>query len=212
MQIINFLKERLKDILATYKEMQISGDLIKNILIIPGIYILGTIILIIRNKFLGFPFYTLDFVRLTLLVVYFIISYLTYLIIEYVLLNGKRNRYLIIFLFIIPITYICVFELDIIMSLFSFLLYPIVMYFLYKKEKKPLLNEILVIFFYMTILLGIPISMGGFKGKTVYFYDDALNTKTEYIFYGIENGMYQFADKNNIYLIPIDKGYIEYKR
>lgn len=212
MQIIDFLKERLKDIWITYKEKKISEDFIKNIIIIPFIYITGTIILFIRNKSLRFPFYTLDLVQLTLLVAYFAISYLTYLLIEYVLLNGKKNIYLFIFLFLIPTIYICLFELDIIIALISFVVYPVLMYFIFQKEKKPLIIEILIMIFYTTIILGIPISMGGLKGNPVYFYNDISNIKTEYIFYGIENGIYQFADKNNIYLIPIDKGYIEYRR
>ena len=212
MKIINFLEEYLNNFLTKYKENKTNEDFIKNFLIIPFIYIIGTIILIVRNKFLGLPFYTLDFVRLTLLVVYFIISYLTYLTIVNVLSKGKKLFYLIILLFSVSLTYFCLFELSFCLSFTYFVFFPITVYLLFSKESIPLLNKIISIIFYMTIILGIPVSIGGFKGKTVYFYDDASNTKTEYVFYGIENGMYQFADKDNIYLIPIDKGYIEYKR
>ena len=93
-----------------------------------------------------------------------------------------------------------------------FILLPISFSLLFINSKIPLLNYTIIIVSYMTIVLHIPISLGGFEGQEVVFYNEMQKTDEKYTFYGIMDGMYQLTDDNNVYLIPIDKGYLKYKK
>lgn len=71
----------------------------------------------------------------------------------------------------------------------------------------------------ISIIFFITINLGGYKALNVRLvtYDDfEINSNmykdcsNEYEYFGIENGLYILKQRNKVFLIPIDSGYIEY--
>ena len=68
------------------------------------------------------------------------------------------------------------------------------------------------IILYSTLILNVPISLGGFCGQEVFFYNNDTQETEKYIYYGNYNDLYQFKRDNKIYLFPLDNGYIYYEK
>ena len=89
------------------------------------------------------------------------------------------------------------------------MLFPIIMMIIDSGYK---IINLMTIILYITLILEIPISFGGLKGQEVTYHDMESSTDKKYIYYGNYDGLYQFSDNDNIYLIPIDNGYIMYPK
>ena len=202
-----------------------------NVWIVPIIYFIGTIALIIRDKEYGLPFSPISLIQFAVIVVYVGIFLIMYTCIEYSniqlieffkrIVKKKKN---IIFQMIVQIIVHIVVML-IILSIFLFILgnmertllicisyyivFPIIIMLIDSKYKS---SNLIIIIFYITLILEIPISLGGFKGQEVLYHNISDNTENEYVYYGNYDGLYQFSDNDNIYLIPIDSGYIIYHK
>ena len=198
-----------------------------NVWIIPVIYIVGTGILLLRNKIYGLPFYPITLVQLAVIVVYLLVFLFMYSIIESLITNivisikkliKKESKeilniilYLIVLGIIMVIGYYILFVVcgnnsDIKKLLLTYyIIYPIVVVLFNNDD---VISYFVTIFVYTTLIFSIPISMGGFKGQSVLFHDIATNVEGEYIYYGNYDGLYQFRKDKDIYLIPIENGYL----
>lgn len=199
----------------------------ENVWIIPVIYIVGTGILLLRNKIYGLPFYPITLVQLAVIVVYLLVFLFMYSIIESLITNiaisikksiKKELKeilniilYLIIMGIIMVIGYYMLFVVcgnnsDIKKILLTYyIIYPIIVVLFNNDD---VISYFVTILVYTTLILSIPISMGGFKGQNVVFHDNTTNTENEYIYYGNYDGLYQFRKEKDIYLIPIENGYL----
>lgn len=200
-----------------------------NAWIIPAIYIIGTIILLFRNKIYGLPFASISIIQLSVLVVYLILFVSMFAIFEYNIIafietiknNQEKNKGIKIIgtlIWHIVLIIIASIILVVIMGesrqlffllIFYYILYPI---FTIIINKSDMITNFFAIVIYITLILQVPISMGGFKGQDVTYHSIDDNTNIEYTYFGNYEGLYQFIDKDkNIYLIPMDNGFITYK-
>lgn len=204
----------------------------ENVLIIPFIYIIGTIMLLIRNEIFQLPFCPISLIQFSIIMVYLLISLAIYSCVNYIVVDffkeikekksikdkiknllGSFITLIFIYSLIFLMLNLILIEEEVFNILLSyFILLPISFSLLFINSKIPLLNYTIIIVSYMTIVLHIPISLGGFEGQEVVFYNEMQKTDEKYTFYGIMDGMYQLTDDNNVYLIPIDKGYLKYKK
>lgn len=198
-----------------------------NVWIIPVIYIVGTGILLLRNKIYGLPFYPITLVQLAIIVVYLLGFLFLYSIIEGIVINIvssiknlmkkeiKEILSIILYLTVWGILIVLGYYLIQFISggnpdikkilLTYYIIYPI---FVILFNKNDVISNLVTIFVYTTLIFFIPISIGGFKGQRVIFHDNTTNVEDEYIYYGNYDGLYQFRKENDIYLIPIENGYL----
>ncbi len=211
------------------KYEKINKFLKENVWIIPIIYIIGTIILLFRNKIYGLPFAPISVIQFSLLVVYLILFVVAFAFLEYNIIafveilrsNQKENKkfkiigtlvWHIALLMITSIILIIIIGNNrkfVVLLLFYYILYPIFSAII---NNNGILADFITISLYVTLILEIPISIGGFKGQDVIYQsiDDCINY--EYTYFGNYEGLYQFVDKDkNICLIPMDNGFITYK-
>ena len=202
-----------------------------NVWIVPLIYFVGTIALIIRNKAYGLPFSPISLIQFAVIVVYVGIFLIMYALIEYStiqliellkkILNREKNVILKFILqlisyiiFVVTICYILRFIIGnivraLLLCIAYYMFFPIMMMITDSEYK---IINLMTIILYITLILEIPISLGGFKGKEVIYHDIESSTNKEYIYYGNYDGLYQLSDNDNVYLIPIDNGYIMYPK
>ena len=202
-----------------------------NAWIIPLIYIIGTIALLIRNKLYGLPFYPISLIQFAVIVVLSLFFLFLFTIVEYNGINslncfkqvsnkekGKLLQFIgyliadITFLFIISLILWFIVEdmkRAIILCFGYYMVFPIMIITLNSRYK---MSNLITIMTYISLILEVPISMGGFKGQEVLFHNNKLNSEIQYAYYGTYNGLYQFMDNENIYLIPIEDGYITYPK
>ena len=83
------LYDKLKKKINTSTYQDINDFLKNNFLLIPAVYIVGTIILLIRNKSIGLLFEPISFLQFAIIVTYYIIFLLMYLLISFVLKEIK---------------------------------------------------------------------------------------------------------------------------
>ena len=177
-----------------------------NLWITPLIYIIGIITLLLRNKMFGLPFNAISFIQFSVIVVYLIIFLFMYSFIEFnfialfELIHKKAN-----YKFIKVIGHIAIK-----LSLIYFIFLPIILCFAYSEKIK--ITNIVIIIVFMTLIMEIPLSLGGFKGENVIYHNFNTNKKQNYTYYGNYDGLYHFVSENKVILIPIDSGYIEYIR
>ena len=214
------------DFEAIIKQIKLSNinDLIKeNFLLIPLIYVIESIVLLIRNIIFKIPYKfipVLDFVIIFIYMIFFIIIYriIEALYKDFIKEIHEKNFFKLIGIIM------CI--LVILFSIFILLIYIIQNY----KETLtcmfcyfvmlPLMSitiknkrEVVNIIFCATIVLMIPISIGGLGGDKVIFNKFKTNDyekREEYIYYGNNEGLYQLVKDGKVFLIPIDSGYIEY--
>ncbi len=63
-----------------------------------------------------------------------------------------------------------------------------------------------------SLILQIPISLGGIRPLPVSFCSFSTEKCIDYVFYGEANGLYQLSDNETIILIPTSDGYIKYNK
>ena len=214
------------------KSFKMMNTFIKtNVWIVPVIYFIGTIALIIRNKIYGLPFSPISLIQFAIIVVYVVAFLIMYAFIEYSTIQVigffqrilKREKNIILkfilqlifhIVLLVIVFYILYFILEniertLLLCIAYYIFFPIIMIIIDSRYK---INNLMIIILYITLILEIPISLGGLKGQEVIYYDMENSIEKEYIYYGNYDGLYQFSDNDNIYLIPIDNGYIMYKK
>lgn len=203
-----------------YKEIK------DNIWLTPVIYIIGTLVVLLRNKMFGLQFTNISLLHLAVISVYVLFFIISYSLAEYIIYSFKTNNNVksklvccIRFIFIYTL------YLFIIIDLLSFLtdniaigisitfvyliLWPIIM----KVYRKLVVaSKIVTIIMFMILIMQIPLNMGGFKGQEVIFHSYSEYTSQKYMYYGTYDGLYQLTSHEKVFLIPIDSGYLEYQK
>lgn len=200
-----------------------------NLWITPLIYIIGTITLLIRNKMFGLQFSSISLLHFSLIVVYLIIFLIMYSLIEFnfislfnIFLKKRDNKiitiighviiffiyYIIIFSFLYLLTDDIILTKNILLSYYVFC--PLFVTLLDNRDL--LMSNIINIVLFITLIMNIPISLGGFKGQNVIFHSFNNKKLDHYVYYGNYDGLYQFVSKGKVVLMPIDSGFIEYKK
>ncbi len=208
------------------KQIKLSNinDLIKeNFLLIPLIYVIESIVLLIRNIIFKIPYKfipVLDFVIIFIYMIFFIIIYriIEALYKDFIKEIHEKNFFkligiimsilVILFSIFILLIYIMQNYKDTLTCMFCYFVMLPLMSITIKNKR-----EVANIIFCATIVLMIPISRGGLAGYKVIF--NKFNTndyekREEYIYYGNNEGLYQLVKDGKVFLIPIDSGYIEY--
>lgn len=208
------------------KQIKLSNinDLIKeNFLLIPLIYVIESIVLLIRNIIFKIPYKfipVLDFVIIFIYMIFFIIIYriIEALYKDFIKEIHEKNFFkligiimsilVILFSIFILLIYIMQNYKDTLTCMFCYFVMLPLMSITIKNKR-----EVANIIFCETIVLMIPISRGGLAGDKVIF--NKFNTndyekREEYIYYGNNEGLYQLVKDGKVFLIPIDSGYIEY--
>lgn len=208
------------------KQIKLSNinDLIKeNFLLIPLIYVIESIVLLIRNIIFKIPYKfipVLDFVIIFIYMIFFIIIYriIEALYKDFIKEIHEKNFFkligiimsilVILFSIFILLIYIMQNYKDTLTCMFCYFVMLQLMSITIKNKR-----EVANIIFCATIVLMIPISRGGLAGDKVIF--NKFNTndyekREEYIYYGNNEGLYQLVKDGKVFLIPIDSGYIEY--
>lgn len=217
------LYDKLKKKINTSTYQDINDFLKNNFLLIPAVYIVGTIILLIRNKSIGLLFEPISFLQFAIIVTYYIIFLLMYLLISFILKEikvsftfSKQTVFDILSLLLILFLYsgflFLIFDdinTSISCTLVYYLLLPMCFMFL---KNNDVIAKISRIILYSTLILNVPISLGGFCGQEVFFYNNDTQETEKYIYYGNYNELYQFERDNKIYLFPLDNGYIYYEK
>lgn len=200
-----------------YKKIE---KIIKNkVILIPLIYIVGTISLIFRNQFLKLPFNYISIVQLAVILAYLVVYIGCYMIIELALIKLFEKDHKIKKIGILLLLEFCSwymiywfvqdFKISIILFIFFYIILPSLSIFL---EKFKHYINLLTITSFLIIILYIPIQYGGFKGQLVVYHNYETKEEIECTYYGNYDGLYQFAKDDIITLMPIDSGYIEYKK
>lgn len=208
------------------KQIKLSNinDLIKeNFLLIPLIYVIESIVLLIRNIIFKIPYKfipVLDFVIIFVYMIFFIIIYriIEALYKDFIKEIHEKNFFkligiimsilVILFSIFILLIYIMQNYKDTLTCMFCYFVMLPLMSITIKNKR-----EVANIIFCATIVLMIPISRGGLGGDKVIFNKFKTNNyekREEYIYYGNNEGLYQLVKDGKVFLIPIDSGYIEY--
>lgn len=208
------------------KQIKLSNinDLIKeNFLLIPLIYVIESIVLLIRNIIFKIPYKfipVLDFVIIFIYMIFFIIIYriIEALYKDFIKEIHEKNFFkligiimsilVILFSIFILLIYIMQNYKDTLTCMFCYFVMLPLMSITIKNKR-----EVANIIFCATIVLMIPISRGGLAGDKVIFNKFNTNNyekREEYIYYGNNEGLYQLVKDGKVFLIPIDSGYIEY--
>lgn len=217
------LYDKLKKKINTSTYQNINEFVKNNFLLIPAIYVIGTIILLIRNKSIGLLFELISFLQFAIIVTYYIIFLLMYFLISFILKEikvsftfSKQTVFDILSLLLILFLYsgflFLIFDdinTSISCTLVYYLLLPMCFMFL---KNNDVIAKISRIILYSTLILNVPISLGGFCGQEVFFYNNDTQETEKYIYYGNYNELYQFERDNKIYLLPLDNGYIYYEK
>lgn len=203
-----------------------------NLLIIILFYIIGIIITLIRNRKEGIPYFFDNFIQYSIIATYFIIGLIIcfgdYKLIEFILnikieKNYKNQIMKIFFVLVIQIIisiicgmmlkflFINVTYLIAVFSVILFITAPILLVRLIKKEDRFILILFTNIIIVISIVLNIPIIMGGVKPINVIYKENASGDTYQLKYYGISNGIYIFKNGDVVFLRPIDSGSIQYK-
>lgn len=225
----SFLKEEFK------KKIDKLNDTLtkKNVLFILLVYVIGTVIVMLRNFNEGIPFSTYSIVSYGILTFYLVVLSGVSWIVKWIVKEIMNNQYdggkikncfkkigscllIMTIILIIMIALMSIFLYDTEPSLikaYAVLLYILIPILgnskLYKNIEE--LAVILMITISFSIILIIPASIGGLKPINVRFYDYQNQITYEYLYFGESNGKYVFKQgENKIILKSIDSGYIEY--
>lgn len=204
----------------------------KNLLIIVGFYIIGILIIFIRNSIVGLPFMEFSIIDYSILSTYYIILASIFLIFEHIInkiittVNEKNKlKEILKKIFYIIICSVIVFSLSLVsryiyfdvslknVLIFAQLIYiviPLIRNMINDKDAKRLSIFFPVIVFAL-LVNEIPITYGGLKPISVLYTNYQLNESKEYEFYGTKNGLHILRRDNMIYFKSIDSGDIQYK-
>ena len=199
-----------------------------NLWLTPLIYIVGTLTLLIRNEKYGLQFAPISLLQFALILVYLVTFFGLYFLIIlniygcFNLIKSKEKHkifgiflYVIIYMFllyiVVNILFLLIDDKSIVLKILSFLfiLWPIINAILIKKN---IMTDIITVICFTSIIMEIPMSMGGLKGQEVIYHCFDTRKENKYIYYGNYEGLYQFVSKGKVILLPIDSGYIEYKK
>lgn len=220
-----------EDILSFFKKKdfnRINNFIKNNLWLTPVIYIIGTIALLIRNKMYGLQFHPISLLQFAVIVVYLITFLIIYSLIEFNFISlfsliKKKDKsetiniigHIILFIlyFIISssLLYLLIDDSKLIIKLILayFIFWPIFIVFLNNRHK---ISNFITIIMFITLIMNIPMSLGGLRGQEVTYHDFSSNNEYSYIYYGNYEGVYQFVSENEVILIPIDSGYIKYEK
>ena len=217
--------KKLKDSEVLVKINKLIKD---NILLTPVIYIIGTIALLLRNKKYGLQFTNISLLQFAIMVAYIIFFLVMYSLIEYTYINlyelirSKENKKIIksigyllflCILMMVPYTFLHSVNNDTKTTLalicFCYIIWPVATYIANKRDK---LNFIYTILIFVYAIMNIPMQLGGLKGQDVIYHEYSSGEAKEYTYYGNYENLYQFTSEDKVFLIPIDSGYIEYKK
>lgn len=209
------------------KQIKINELIKNNVIIIPLIYIVGTIALLIRNKIYGLPFSNITLLQFAVIVVYFFTFLGLYAVAESNMIEAckivkntnkkklaciyKNIIYHLIYFSIAMLILIILtnsYKESVIISFSYLVFWPI--FVIIVNNKNNFLSEIITVIYLLTIIVNIPMSIGGFKGQEVTYYNYQTEEKNEYTYYGNYDGLYQFVNDDRVILIPIESGYIVY--
>ena len=95
------------------------------------------------------------------------------------------------------------------MTLSGFIIFPIIQIVV---SKSNIVTFIVSAVYFSLFIFNIPMQLGGLSSTKVTYYNYNSNVSVEYLYFGNYDGMYQFIRDDKVVLIPIDSGYIEYKR
>lgn len=180
---------------------KINSTIKNNVWLIPLIYIIGILVILFRNYKYGLQFQPISLIQFSLMTFYLAISLATYSII----------KYYYIFLFQLLLSFVIN---DKIIILRDIIVYFIFMPFIASifVQKISILSDFFIVLVFISIILDIPMSLGGLGGQKVIYHDYRTNTENTYMYYGNYEDVYQFInDGNTVLLIPKDNGYISYK-
>ena len=190
-----------------------------NVLLIPLIYIVGIISLIFRNQFLKLPLNYISIIQLAIILAYLVVYVGCYTVIEVIFIKlfekGNKIKNVGMLLFLEFCAWYMIFwfvqdlNVSIVLLLIFYLIWPILAIFL--KKIKNYIN-LLTITMFIVIILFIPIQYWGFKGQNVIYHNYESKEEIEYTYHGNYDELYQFTSEDKVFLIPIDSGYIEYKK
>lgn len=219
------IAKKLKDSEVLVKINKLIKD---NILLTPVIYIIGTIALLLRNKKYGLQFTNISLLQFAIMVAYIIFFLVIYSLIEYTYINlyelirSKENKkiiksigYILLLILFMLTTFIFMYLItnDVSASIAAIIIYyilwPIVTLIFNKRDN---LNFIYTIVVFIYMIINIPMQLGGLKGQEVIYHEYNNGEKNEYTYYGNYEDLYQFTSEDRVFLIPIDSGYIEYKK
>lgn len=207
---------------------KVNNFIKNNLWLTPLIYIVGTITLLIRNERYGLQFAPISLLQFALILVYLVTFLgLYYLIMINIynfvnLIKGEQGHkilgsclHTIIYIFLLYIVFYILFlltdDLSTVLKIlaFLFILWPISNVLLIKQN---ILTDIITVICFTAIIIEIPMSMGGLKGQEVIYHSFDTMRENKYVYYGNYEGLYQFVSNEKVFLIPIDSGYIEYKK
>lgn len=225
----NYIKEKYDKVIEKANEI-LTG---KNALFILLVYVIGTIIVMIRNFDEGIPFATYSIVNYAILTLYLVIfagvSLYEKLVIRKILENeydgGKIKKYLKKFgsclgiILVISITMIFLMN----MFLYETDINKIIAYVILLYVFLPLLGNsnitknisnftvLMILIIGSALMMDVPASIGGLKAISVKFYNYQNEIVYDYLYYGEYSGNYIFKEtEDKIILRSIDSGYIEY--
>lgn len=161
-----------------YKEIK------DNIWLTPVIYIIGTLVVLLRNKMFGLQFTNISLLHLAVISVYVLFFIISYSLAEYIIYSFKTNnnvkskfvcciRFIFIYtLYLFIIIYLLSFLTDniaigISITFVYLILWPIIMKVY---SKLVVASKIVTIMMFMILIMQIPLNMGGFKGQEVIFH------------------------------------------
>lgn len=192
-------------------------------------YVTGTIILIYRNWSTGLPFTVITLQQLAVITVYFTISFVVLIGVEWLIDNigswNIENKLThIIMAIIIEVVVICLIIGVISTVLFFFtrnwetallcstIIFLIIPYFFYTFRLGTGIKVIAFSIASLIIISIIPQNLGGLRSQEALFcaYDTKECHKVEY--YGTADGLHQLVYEGKVLLIPIDKGYLSYPK
>ena len=212
----------------TKKQEQTNKILNKqNLFIVIALYVVGIIIVFIRNSIVGLPFYNLSSVEYGILAVYFILFYAIYMFSDYVMnLIMKKDMKkwakipLAMILYAIILAVLCIpakfiyKEINVItifcMFAVTFFIIPLVRNIIEDKNIKLGLDCFMVVVFALFIMQ-IPATIGGLKPIDVVYVEYDTNKMANCEFYGIKDNIYLLKKDNRIYFEPVESGYIRYE-
>lgn len=206
-----------------------------SIILAPIIYVIGTIIICLRNSLIGLPFVTISIVQYAVLVFYVLIFLAPLILVESaekrtraqitsdLKFSAKFKLYwrgvgkiMLEFSLVETIIFSLLFQ-DVILAV----IVVIVTYFVASrlpdflgKELGHILKYTIQLCMCVVVIMLIPMSLGGMRSFRVTFcqLEPTEEACVEYNYYGEYNGLYQFRDGDTIMLIPTDTGYLQYQK
>lgn len=228
MKIIEVFLDIVHSIVEIENTKKFNNVIKKSLWFTPLVYIISTLSLLYRNRIHNLPFVSISLVQATLIFIYFMFFICYYYLLRYTLKqimdcmkgDGRNKKLQLLFLLLVMLLYylLMFFILYILIgniwfsftTVFGYYLVILFLPFIIKGGDENI-SELLTILLFISIILKIPLSLGGFMGEKVVYHEYLSSKEESYVYYGVYEGLYQFEKDNTIVLVPIDSGYIKYK-